>query len=97
MKAAGLRELENRLNEYIREVRRGERVLITDRGVVVAELVPPGHPPAGAALPPGLQALVSRDQATVGLPNDFGAYPLLEPVLAPGRAAALLAAERASR
>jgi prevent-host-death family protein len=96
MKAAGLRELKNRLSEYIREVRRGERVLVTDRGVVVAELVPPGQAP-GAALPAGLQALVSRDLATVGLPNDPGVYPALEPVLAPGRAAALLAAERASR
>ena len=97
MKAAGLRELKNRLSEYIRDVRRGERVLVTDRGVVVAELVPPGHAPAGASLPPGLQALVSRDLATVGQSNTPGAYRALEPVLPPGRAAELLEAERAGR
>lgn len=97
MKAAGLRELKNRLSEDIREVRRGDRVLVTDRGVVVAELVPPGQAPPGAALPTGLQELVSRDLATVGLPNDPGVYRALEPVLEAGRAAALLAAERASR
>ena len=38
MKTAGIRELKNRLSEYIREVRAGECVLVTDRGEVIAEL-----------------------------------------------------------
>ena len=41
MKTVGLRELKNRLSEYIRQVRSGEGVLVTDRGQVVAELAPP--------------------------------------------------------
>jgi prevent-host-death family protein len=35
MKTVGLRELKNRLSEYIREVRSSEGVLVTDRGEVV--------------------------------------------------------------
>ena len=37
----GLRELKNRLSEYVRLVRAGEHVQVTDRGQVVAELLPP--------------------------------------------------------
>ena len=37
MKAVNLRELKNRLGGYVREVRAGEVILVTDRGVVVAE------------------------------------------------------------
>src|SRR5262245_56934070 len=41
MKQVGLRELKNRLSEYVRLVRAGEHILVTDRGRVVAELLPP--------------------------------------------------------
>ena len=41
MKQVGLRELKNRLSEYVRLVRAGEHVQVTDRGQVVAELMPP--------------------------------------------------------
>lgn len=43
MKQVGLRELKNRLSEYVRLVRAGEQV--TDRGQVVAELIPPASAP----------------------------------------------------
>lgn len=39
-KKVGIRELRNRLSAYLREVRRGRRVLVTDRGRVFAELRP---------------------------------------------------------
>ena len=97
MKAVGLRELKNRLSEYIREVRRGELVLVTDRGEVVAELGPPGHASAPSPYPPGLQQLARRGQATLGQPNGAYSYPNLRPALKPGRVAALLAAERGER
>jgi prevent-host-death family protein len=42
MKAVGIRELKNRLSEYLRYVRVGETVLVTDRGEVIAEIVTPG-------------------------------------------------------
>ena len=97
MKAVGLRELKNRLSEYIRDVRRGESVLVTDRGEVVAELGPPGQRAAATHHPPGLQALAHRGLATLGLPNDRRIYREFRRALEPGRAAALLAAERGDR
>jgi len=41
MKAAGVRELKNRLSEYLRLVAQGETVLVTDHGRVVAKMAPP--------------------------------------------------------
>ena len=41
MRAAGIRDIKNRLSEYLRLVREGETVLVTDRGRVVAQLAPP--------------------------------------------------------
>ena len=38
MKVVGVKELKARLSEYLREVKRGEIVLVTDRDEVVAEL-----------------------------------------------------------
>lgn len=45
MKAVGIRDLKNHLSAYLRLVRRGERILVTDRGEVVAEIRHPGAPP----------------------------------------------------
>ena len=97
MKAVGLRELKNRLSEYIREVRGGESVLVTDRGEVVAELGPPGLRTAPSDHPAGLQALARRGLATLGQPDESYDYPALRRALKSGRAAALLAAERGDR
>jgi antitoxin (DNA-binding transcriptional repressor) of toxin-antitoxin stability system len=94
MKAVGLRELKNRLSEYVREVRNGESVLVTDRGEVVAELGPPGHRTASSQHPAALQALARRSLATLGQPNSAHEYPVLRRALKAGRAAALLASER---
>ena len=41
MRAVGVKELKNRLSEYLRLVSAGESVLVTDRDRVIAELVPP--------------------------------------------------------
>lgn len=42
MIAVGIREMKNRLSEFLRRVREGEVVLVTDRGKVVAQLTSPG-------------------------------------------------------
>ncbi len=39
-KAVGVRELKTRLGSYLREVRRGRTIVVTDRGEPVAELRP---------------------------------------------------------
>ncbi|MEO8217634.1 MAG: type II toxin-antitoxin system prevent-host-death family antitoxin [Acidobacteriota bacterium] len=40
MRSVGIKELKNRLSEYIRLVSQGETVLVTDRDKVVAEIHP---------------------------------------------------------
>ncbi len=41
MRVVGIKELKNKLSEYVRLVTSGETVLVTDRDRVVAELIPP--------------------------------------------------------
>jgi prevent-host-death family protein len=44
MQRVGIKALKDRLSEYVRAAAAGQTVLVTDRGRVVAELVPPrGH------------------------------------------------------
>ncbi len=78
MKSVGVRELKNRLSEFLRDVRAGERVLVTDRGEVVAELSPPGQQGGGEPdVPPALLGLARRGLATLGAPGDAAIYPAL--------------------
>ena len=41
-KTVGIKDLKNNLSAYLREVRRGTRLLVSDRDQVVAELHEPG-------------------------------------------------------
>lgn len=77
MKTVGVRELKNRLSEYIRQARSGEGVLVTDRGQVVAELTPPGHGAMDPGVPSGLLALARRNLLVVGAPANKDLYPAL--------------------
>jgi antitoxin (DNA-binding transcriptional repressor) of toxin-antitoxin stability system len=98
MKTVGIRELKNRLSEYLRQVRLGESVLVTDRGEVVAEFSPPGRHLADESVPAGLIALARRGMATLASPGDGNLYQAL-PRSRPRRrnAAELLDEERGSR
>jgi prevent-host-death family protein len=40
MKTAGIKDLKNRLSYYLREVKKGEKILITDRDQVIATILP---------------------------------------------------------
>lgn len=42
MKTAGIKDLKNRLSYYLREVKKGEKILITDRDQVIATILPVG-------------------------------------------------------
>jgi prevent-host-death family protein len=98
MKTVGVRELKNRLSEYIRQVKSGEGVLVTDRGQVVAELTPPGHGATDAAVPPALLALARRNLLAIGAPAEKGLYPALTRARRRKRTAAdLLRDERGDR
>jgi prevent-host-death family protein len=50
MKTVGIKALKDNLSAYVRAAEAGETVLVTDRGKVVAELVPP-RPPAQCEKP----------------------------------------------
>jgi len=51
MKAVGIRQLKNQLSRYLRMVREGETVLVTDRDEVVAEIHRPTTPVARSLTP----------------------------------------------
>jgi len=97
MKAVGIRELKNRLSEYVRQVKDGEEVLVTDRGVVVAELRAPAPPGMQSGVHPGLASLARRGLLTLGRPNAAGLYAPVPRLLPPGSAAELLSEERRER
>jgi antitoxin (DNA-binding transcriptional repressor) of toxin-antitoxin stability system len=97
MKTVGIRELKNRLSEYIRRARAGEGVLVTDRGEVVAEIGPPGQAVVDASVPPGLVALARRGLVSLASPGDAKLYPPLPRRRRRYRAAQLLDEERGER
>ena len=40
---AGIKDLKNRLSDYLRQVKKGEKILITERKKVIATIVPVGR------------------------------------------------------
>ena len=77
MRTVGVRDLKNKLSEYLRRVRLGEGLLVTDRGEVVAELLPPGRGQVDPLVPAGLQSLSKRGLLTLGAPAETDLYPAL--------------------
>lgn len=64
MKAVGVKELKAKLSEYLRAVKAGEVVLVTDRGEVVAELRPAREPPPPSEEDDALQILADAGEVT---------------------------------
>lgn len=97
VKQVGVRELKNHLSAYLREVRRGVRILVSDRSTVVAELREPGaayepdsddNPVLSQWIREGVVKPASRAKAPL---------PRAPVSLANGTAARLLAADRGER
>ena len=82
MVSVGVRELKDRLSEYLRMVRRGEEILVTDRGEPVAELRQPSNAPYTAAYPE-LERRARAGRVRLGAPNRPDLYPSLPPSLRP--------------
>ncbi|HEX6974146.1 MAG TPA: type II toxin-antitoxin system prevent-host-death family antitoxin [Vicinamibacterales bacterium] len=97
MKTVGIRELKNQLSEYLRHVRAGEGVLVTDRGEVVAELNPPGLGARDPSVPAGLLALARRGVLTVGAAPRGDLYPAMRRTRRRHTSAHLLDEERGGR
>lgn len=98
MIAVGVREIKSRLSAYLRMVKGGEVVLITDHGEVIAELRRPG---AGAEPTPypRLNEMIRDGTVRMGrgdAPPDLYDLPA-GPRLPPGTAAALLDESRGER
>lgn len=63
MRAVGIRELKAQLSSCLREVQRGEVILVTDRGRVIAEVRQPGDDRSGdSQAERGLLRLASRGE-----------------------------------
>ena len=74
MQAVAIKELKNRLSAYLREVARGEVVLVTDRGKVVAELRQPVTGMLASPFDQGLSHLQAQGSLVLGLPQSKKAY-----------------------
>ena len=74
MKTSGVREIKNRLSAYLRMVENGERVAVTHRGRIVAELGPPTHTTEGEARAE-LQRRARAGTVRLGAPNRPDVYP----------------------
>jgi antitoxin (DNA-binding transcriptional repressor) of toxin-antitoxin stability system len=96
MKVAGIRDLKNRLSEYLRLVRSGENILVTDRGEVVAEIIRP-RTAVESDLPAGLLKLSQITSLAMGGKNDRSLYPALKRLAPRGTATRLLNEERGDR
>ena len=80
MNSVGLRQLKNRLSEYVSQVKLGASIVVTDRGRPVAELRPVS---AEARIP--FRRFSMEDQVRAGLltpgkPNHPKLYPLMKRV-----------------
>lgn len=79
MRTVGVRELKAHLSRVLREVQRGERVLVTDRGRVIAELRQPLAPdPVEMSRADVATRLAATGQVRVGepRPDAYGESPL---------------------
>jgi len=76
MERVGIREIKNRLSRYLRRVKKGETIIITERGNAVATLVPVEQ----ENLPRGAYELIKNSEAVWR-----GGKPGMNPPVAPTR------------
>jgi antitoxin (DNA-binding transcriptional repressor) of toxin-antitoxin stability system len=94
MATAGIRDLKNNLSRYLRRLKPGEAIAITDRGRVVAQLraAPAGESPGGRYVELVAHGLI-RPASEAGDP--LAAWPKRPAIALPrGTAAALIAQDR---
>ena|SRR5688572_4220372 len=97
MKVVGVRELKDRLSEYLRLVSAGETFLVTDHGEVVAELGAPQRETIKAGIPAGLADLVARGKIRLGTGNETSVYRKFKRATPEGTARRLLDEDRKGR
>ena len=97
MKVIGIREMKNNLSDLVRAARRGETILVTDRGTAVAELRQVGASTLAAGLSPDLVELAQAGLVRIGAPNDASVYPAQVPLATRISAEVALDLERGPR
>lgn len=100
MEQVGVRELKNRLSEYLRRVDHGEVILVTDRGRPVAEIRKPQRCPPGwegVEVPSSLWQMQARGVVRLGSPGPRSHELPPGPSLPDGTAQALLDLDRSER
>ena len=100
MKAVGIKQLKARLSEYLRHVRAGETILVTDREEVVAELRPAVRKAARHhdSINELLDSLAERGEVTrAALPKGKWTWKVSGLGLPPGTAAEILDQIRSDR
>lgn len=93
LKTAGIKELKNKLSAYLREVRSGSTILVSDHGEIIAEIRSPSPETMGERRSSAVDEL-ARD-GLVTLPS-AGKEPLAPPpvTLPRGTSQAILDADR---
>ncbi len=75
IKTVNIRTLKDKLSAYLRQVQRGDVVLVSDRGTVIAELRQPTlHRAAADATQDRLEQLADTGVVRLGLPNSPEVY-----------------------
>ncbi len=75
VRTVNIRALKDRLSAFLRDVQRGDVILVTDRGRVVAEIRPPTvEVPATGTTAGKLRRLATDGVVKLGLPNRPEAY-----------------------
>jgi antitoxin (DNA-binding transcriptional repressor) of toxin-antitoxin stability system len=99
VKAVGVKQLKGRLSEYLRLVRGGETILVTDRDEVVAELRPARRQASSpSSFEAVLDSLAERGELTrAALPKGRWTWKAAGLGLPAGSAGALLDEIRADR
>lgn len=90
MRIVGVRQLKDKLSNYLKSAREGEVVLVTDRGEAIAELCPLGNAAPPRNVHPGLLELVRQRRITPGAANDPALYPKMPALLPEGSVSRLL-------
>ena len=77
MRSVNIADLKNNLSRYLNEVRQGEEVLVRDRNLPIAKIVPLSTDDEdGELLALAAKGLISLPEKTKGFPKDFFTAPL---------------------
>jgi prevent-host-death family protein len=90
MKTVGSRELKNRLGRYLGLVRRGETIIVTDRGKTVAHLIPPSSEPKDVV---SLEAILKQLEQEGHLRRGSGQFKSFKPIPKKGKPASRILLE----